>query len=129
VESPRGPDLTPAIRELLHERMVRHGEDMARLQRVTFELEYDLIEQSAAWLAEPPAVQRPRTTDRELLRRGLPPRFFQLEAELHGRAVALRVAALAHDDEGIALAYGRLTETCIRCHAIYRAPTGSGIAP
>ena len=124
IESPRGPALTPAMRDLLRDRMVQHGRDMARLQRVTLDLEYDLIEQSSAWLAKEPAVARPAMTDRALLRAGLPPRFFHLEAELRGKAVILRGAALVGNDEAIAVAYGRLAETCIRCHALYRSEEG-----
>jgi hypothetical protein len=126
IDSPRGPALTPAMRELLRDRMVQHGRDMARLQRVTLDLEYDLIEQSSAWLAEEPAVARPAMSDRALLRAGLPPRFFQLEAELRGKAIILRGAALVRDDEAIAVAYGRVAETCIRCHALYRGEGGEG---
>ena len=126
MESPPGPALTPAMRDLLRDRMVQHGRDMARLQRVTLDLEYDLIAQSSAWLAEEPAIARPAMSDRALLRAGLPPRFFQLEAELRGKAVILRGAALVRDDEAIAVAYGRLAETCIRCHALYRAERRDG---
>lgn len=121
VEAPRGPSITPAMRQAIHDRMIQHGRDMARLQRVTLDLEYDLIEQSSAWLAEEPAVPRPEVSDRALLRAGLPPRFFQLEAELRGKAIILRGAARVRDDEAIALAYGRLVETCVRCHSLYRA--------
>lgn len=124
IESPRGPGLTPAMRDLLRDRMVQHGRDMARLQRVTLDLEYELIGQSSAWLAEEPAIARPAMSDRALLRAGLPPRFFHLEAELRGKAIILRGAALVRDDEAIAVAYGRLAETCIRCHALYRAERG-----
>lgn len=118
------PDtLTPLTRALLHERMVRHRDDMGALLRAVLSLRRPRIVELALQVADEPALAR-TWHDSDALNAALPARFFELEATMHQQARALAEAARqGRDDTALAQRFGRLTETCVSCHQAYqRAP-------
>ena len=50
----------------------------------------------------------------------VPEQFFARQDELRAGARALATAARARDPHGVAAAYGRVSQGCVRCHADYR---------
>jgi len=66
------------------------------------------------------------------LEEALPEHFKRLDAEFHGRAQKLGLAAAAEDRELVAFHYYRMLETCASCHASFaksRFPGFSSEAP
>ena len=66
-----------------------------------------------AWLAR-------ISGDATELASALPATFFDLQDELRAQARTLGDAAEEQNPFHVANAYGRLSETCVRCHATYR---------
>jgi hypothetical protein len=113
-------DLPAVVRDALRDRMQRHGDSMESLLWSSVNLQYELIVQRAEWVVLEPRISRPQGSESSaLINELLPRRFFDLQDELHGQAVALADAARRRDDEGIARTYGAMTSTCIRCHSLY----------
>lgn len=121
----RGPlvrqDPLPAlIRQELKTRMTEHGDDMESLMWSALMLDYDSVSAISRFLADAPRLSRPGpAAARGTLNEALPPRFFDLQDELHQAATDLLVAAQKNDDAAIAKHVGRITTTCISCHALY----------
>ncbi len=112
--------LSSTARALLGNRMAAHARDMGDLMSAIMILDYDQVEQRAGKIADDAAWARPLTGDATELNSALPETFFQLQDDL--RAQARLLAAAADDLSAFAVAesYGRLSETCVRCHAVYR---------
>lgn len=80
-------------------------------------LEHSQVGRIASEIAEP-HLGRTREQD-DPLRTMFPETYFELERELLARARELADTASTKDANAIASAYGRLAETCVRCHAVY----------
>jgi Cytochrome C' len=125
-DPPRTPKLEPSgslpkmARTLLHERMQRHGADVNRLLTAVILLRYDETAEVAETIASEPRLSRPVPNGENDLNALLPENFFRLQDQLRDRARAVARAAEKHDDAKLAPAFGKLTETCVSCHSVYR---------
>jgi hypothetical protein len=116
------PEYLPgAARDLLRTRMASHARDMGDLMSAIMILKYPEIEQRASDIAHEAHFARPHSNDATELNAALPEKFFVYEREL--RVLASSLASAAHKLEPfqVADAYGQLSETCVKCHATYRA--------
>ncbi len=116
------PESLPGVaREILRARMVSHTQDMGALMSAIMVLEYDEIQTRAQAIAGDANLARPLTGDATELNSLLPAKFFDLQDALKRQAGILADAARRTDALGVANAYGALSETCVQCHATYRA--------
>jgi hypothetical protein len=115
-------DLPALARELLVERMGDHRASMSALTWAVVLLDRAAAAELASELASSPRLARTDPANGDL--NGLlPPRFFELQDELHARAADLAKAAGGSDDAALARSYGRLSETCVACHSVYLNPS------
>jgi hypothetical protein len=115
------PEYLPGpARAVLKTRMASHAQDMGDLMSAIMILEYPRINARAEAIAGEPSLARPHTGDATELNSALPERFFALQDELKVRARTLAAAAEHQSAFEVADAYGRVSETCVRCHAVYR---------
>jgi cytochrome c556 len=112
--------LPASARDLLRQRMTSHARDMGELVSAIMVLRYEQIHEQAEALANDVSLARPLTGDATELNSALPEAFFQRQDELKVRARGLAQAATAMDAFAVAAAYGRVSETCVRCHATFR---------
>lgn len=116
--------LGPIARQLLKQRMVRHGRDTLSLVQAVLFLDRETTQRLAAEIAAEPRLTRPIAGGEGDLNAALPERFFVLQDELKSRAVDLAEAARLPDNEQLARRLGELTQTCVSCHSAYlEAPT------
>lgn len=118
-EGPPEP-LSPTARALLRDRMSSHAEDMSQLVAAIMLLEYSDIITRADKIASDVNLSRPTSNDATELNASIPERFFVRQDDLKAAAHALATAGRAAIPYQVAEAYGRLSETCVRCHADYR---------
>jgi hypothetical protein len=115
------PQYLPAsARAVLRTLMPAHAHDMADLMSAIMVLHYDEIHERAGAIATDATFARPLTGDASELNTALPERFFLLQDELRARAGTLAQVATKSSALAVADAYGRLSETCVNCHATYR---------
>jgi cytochrome c556 len=115
------PEYLPeTARAILKTRMASHARDMGDLMSAIMVLDYPGIREHAQSVADDANFARPLTGDATELNSALPERFFTLQDELKARARVLVTAAEHMKALEVADAYGRLSETCVRCHAVYR---------
>jgi len=112
--------LSPVVRNLLKERMTTHARDMASLMSAIMTLEYSSITIRANAIAEDANFSRPLTSDASELNAQIPPKFFVRQDDLKEAARRLAGAARSHNPYKVADTYGRLSETCVRCHTDFR---------
>lgn len=120
-------DLPGPARTVLRSRMASHARDMGGLMTAVMVLDYGLIADRATAIADDASLARPLTGDATELNSALPEKFFTYQDELRVAARALRTTAVEKNPFHVADAYGRLSETCVRCHATYRQ--GQSAAP
>lgn len=111
--------LPPEAREMLMARMHRHGEEMMLLVVSVVILSYDGARHMAEEIVKEPKLGRPAPGEQGTINALLPPRFFSYQDELEQRASAVAEAAEAKDPTKLVVAYGKLAETCVGCHAVY----------
>jgi cytochrome c556 len=112
--------LSGMARAVLRTRMASHARDMGDLMSAIMVLQYDRIRDRASAIASDASLARPLTGDATELNSALPEKFFQHQDELKAGAKALAVAADKQSAFAVAEAYGRVSETCVRCHGVYR---------
>lgn len=112
--------LPGTARAFLKTRMASHTRDMGDLVSAIMILDYDKIQDCAATISADASLARPLKLDATELASGIPERFFVLQDELRSRAATLALAAGDTSAFRVADAYGRLSETCVRCHATFR---------
>ena len=112
--------LSGTARAVLKTRMGFHARDMGDLVSAIMILDYERIHDRAAAISSDASLARPLTGDATELASALPESFFSYQDELRSRAVTLASAATGHSAFHVADAYGRLSETCVRCHATFR---------
>jgi cytochrome c556 len=121
--------LAPAAQTLLRDRMASHARDMGDLMAAIMLLEYDQIASRADNIAADGNLSRPITNDATELNAQIPEKFFMRQDDLKTAAHALADAARTQNPYKVADAYGRLSETCVRCHPDFRpAVTASATA-
>lgn len=119
----RSPDyLSELARQLLRQRMGRHGRDMSRLVQAVLLLERDIARELATSIANEPRITRPTPGASDELNAALPEQFFARQDELRERAKALAQAAKEGTDDALAQRLGELTRTCVGCHSAYLEP-------
>jgi cytochrome c556 len=101
--------------------MANHANDMAALMSAIMILKYPEIETRANAIANETTFARPHTQDATELNSALPETFFQYQRELRVLASSLASAAHGLEPFQVADAYGKMSETCVKCHATYRA--------
>ncbi len=113
-------DLSGTARVILRARMQSHAQDMGALMSAVMILKYDVIQERATGIANDASLARPLTGDATELNSALPEKFFTLQDELRTAAKALAASAAEKNALGVADEYGRLSGTCVKCHAAYR---------
>jgi cytochrome c556 len=113
-------DLSNTARAILRSRMASHARDMGDLMSAVMILDYPTIRERASRISADASLARPLSADATELNAALPERFFDLQDELKVRATALGAASARNDAFQVADAYGKLSETCVSCHASYR---------
>jgi cytochrome c556 len=121
--------LPPAARALLKDRMATHARDMSDLVSAIMLLEYSRISIRAEAIAEDANFSRPISGDATELNTQIPEKFFVRQDDLKTAARRLAAAANLHDPYKVADAYGRVSETCVRCHADFRPTLNAAVAP
>lgn len=112
--------LSPAARALLHTRMAAHAQDMSDLTSAIMILQYPDIKEHARRIRDDAAFSRPLTDDATELNSALPEKFFLYQDSLRLEAKVLEEAADRQNAFDVADSYGRLSQVCVRCHAVYR---------
>jgi cytochrome c556 len=116
------PESLPGTaRALLHTRMSSHAADMGQLMSAIIALRYPEIEERANNIAKETHFARAHSQDATELNSALPEKFFEYERSVRVLASALASAAYERQPFQVANAYGQLAETCVQCHAVYRA--------
>ena len=116
------PEYLPGpARALLRTRMAGHARNMGDLTSAIMILRYPEIEERAGEIAGEALFARPHSQDATELNSALPEKFFVYERELRVLAGSLASAAHGLNAFAVANAYGQLSETCVKCHATYRA--------
>jgi cytochrome c556 len=100
--------------------MASHVREMGDLMTAIMVLDYPSIVEGADRIVSDASLSRPLTGDATELNSALPEKFFVHQDELRTQARALADASRALDPYRVAGAYGRLSEACVRCHAVYR---------
>jgi hypothetical protein len=113
--------LSVDARALLRTRMGNHARNMGELTSAIMVLRYPEIRERALAISEEPRFARPLTRDATELNSALPEKFFVYERELRVFAAALASAAETTNAFAVAEVFGRMSETCVKCHATYRA--------
>jgi cytochrome c556 len=113
--------LPEVARSILRTRMASHARDMGQLMSAIMVLDYPDVQAGAQAIVSDVNLARPLTGDATELNAALPPQFFDLQDELKARGRVLRDAAEHRSAFEVADAYGHMSETCVRCHAVYRA--------
>lgn len=116
---PARAHLPPEAREMLTDRMMRHGDDMGDLTVAVLMLEYDLTQALAAEMAGEPKLGRPAPGETGTLNALLPKEFFTQQDALTASAKALSMAAEKRDDTSIAASFGEVAKACVSCHSAY----------
>lgn len=114
--------LPPLARSILSQHMENHAFQMNELVWSVVFLEHEETRELAEEIANGPTIARPLPdgqTPSDDLSSMLPAQFFDLQDQLHARAKELADAARDEDDAAIAKAWGRLSESCVACHATY----------
>jgi cytochrome c556 len=112
--------LSQSAKALLKERMASHAEDMSQLVSAILLVEYSEISKLAGKIASDVNLSRPTSNDATQLDASIPERFFVRQDDLKAAAQVLANAGRTANPNQVADAYGKLSETCVRCHADYR---------
>lgn len=124
--SPQAKSLEPAqplpgaARAVLKSRMANHVRDMSELVSAIMVLDYPTIVDRAKAVAGDANLARPLGGDATELNALLPDKFFEYQDDLRKNAGLLAAAAERMDALAVAEAYGHLSESCVRCHGVYR---------
>ena len=113
--------LSLTARALLNRRMENHGFEMTNLMWATLLLDRSQAADISQSILSEPRLARPIVKDGSELNANLPAAFFALQDQLVDAASALRIVADNPKSSPVELAdaFGRLTNTCVRCHAVY----------
>lgn len=114
--------LSPLARQLLKQRMHRHGGDMLALVQSVLFLDHATTQRLAGEIAAEPRLTRPIAGGADDVNAALPERFFVLQDELRSRALDLSAASQKPGSPELALRLGELTQTCVSCHTTYLEP-------
>jgi cytochrome c556 len=111
--------LPPAARQAIARQMAEHSSKLTTLLTAVLLLDHDQVRRYASDIANAPMVARPLPGEKDTVIAQIPKRFFDLQDQLATQGKALAEAAGRHDDAQMGAAFGRLTDTCVTCHAVY----------
>jgi cytochrome c556 len=115
------PDYLPeAARSVLRTMMASHARNMGDLMSAIMVLDYPRIREGADAIATDASLSRPLTQEANELNALLPEDFFRQQDALRAQARLVSDAASRQSPFGVADAYGKLSESCVRCHYVYR---------
>jgi len=115
------PDYLPeAARSVLRTMMASHARNMGDLMSAIVVLDYPRIREGAEAVATDASLSRPLSQEASELNALLPEDFFRQQDALRAQARLLSDAAARQSAFGVADAYGKLSEGCVRCHYVYR---------
>jgi cytochrome c556 len=118
------PDYLPeAARSVLRTIMASHARNMGDLVSAIMVLDYPRVRESAEAVANDATLSRPFTHEASELNALLPEDFFRQQDNLRAHAGLLAEAATLQSAHAVAAAYGGLSESCVRCHYVYRTGT------
>jgi cytochrome c556 len=118
------PDYLPeAARSVLRTIMASHARNMAELMSAVMVLDYPRIHATADAVASDASLARPMTREASELNALLPEDFFLQQDDLRAQAQVLADSASRQSPYAVASAYGHLSESCVRCHYVYRTGT------
>jgi cytochrome c556 len=116
------PDYLPEnARMVLRTIMASHARSMGDLMSAIMVLDYPRIRSSADAIASDASLARPLSHDASELNSLLPEDFFRQQDDLRAQARILEDAAARQSPYAVAQAYGHLSESCVRCHYVYRS--------
>ena len=119
-EEPVGPKLTPRLKELVGEEMRQISAAMGAIWTGMVQGDHQKVAEQGMLVHNSFIMKRSLTkTDKKDLMAAVPPAFLKLDGKFHGLAKKLAEAATVHDSELEAYYFGRMTETCVACHATY----------
>lgn len=109
-----------AAAENLKVRMAYHASDMNELVANIMVLHYEQISIRAERIASDASISFPGTNDGTKPNSAFPDKFYIYQNDLRLEAKALAQAAGRQAAFDVADSYGRLSQVCVRCHAVYR---------
>ena len=130
-EQPASTDLrlSPPVRRLLQQEMREVARGTQTLAIALATADWKTLHDTAAMIRSSYIMNKQLTAvQKHELEHALPAGFKQLDAEFHGRAEKLALAAEARDHELAAFHYSRLVESCAVCHSGYAKARFPGFA-
>ena len=119
-KEPTAQDRLPsAVRPFLTDRMYVHGEDLRDLNWAVLFLDRPTVREIAERISEAPRFAPANAAGAADRHRPIPDDFLALQSELAARARVLFTAAASSDPVTVSAAYGRMVQTCVRCHDRY----------
>ncbi|MBL4635307.1 MAG: cytochrome c [Kofleriaceae bacterium] len=119
VKLTRAKPLPMEVTSALKSSMLDHGDDMENLLWSTLMLDYESTSAMVDKKALAPMLSEVNTGGEGTVNRLLPSKFFSLQAELRESLGRLKSAADSKNDTELAAEYGKVAESCIRCHSVY----------
>jgi hypothetical protein len=111
--------LSPLARQILKNRMKRHGSDLTQLSLTVTLLHHERSKLLATDIANEPRISRPIAGGEDDLNTALPERFFVLQDELRARAKAVAENAGKKDNKALGEEFGRMMQVCVDCHSAF----------
>jgi len=113
-------NLSPKLRQTLIEEMRAMQGAMAQLAQAIPQGRWQVVHETAFKVHDSFIMKQALSAeDRQALQRTLPETFVQLDAAFHQQALRLAIAAHNQDAVLTAFWFGRMTESCLTCHAHY----------
>lgn len=104
------------VRSFLKMKMKNHSKEMKELSLAVAMVQLSEVQRLAQDIANQPRIDASAGPAMKL-----PPRFFELQNELKKNAQALADAGKANEMSGSLQKYTLVVETCMGCHAAFRA--------
>ena len=102
--------------------MDEHIHATSELFQAVLRLQYDKAGAAADELAAQPTWARPEVAGLDSVNSRIPQPFFDLQAAMQQNARSVSAAAKKHDPQTLGDAFGKLTSSCLACHASYLPP-------
>lgn len=115
------PEFIPdAARAMLRARMALHAKDMLELMSAVVGVRYVEAEALAGEMVDDASPVAPIGSDADELNKLLPAQFFVLQDQFRDDARAVAAGAHRLNAMDLGEAYGRLSQGCVACHALFR---------
>jgi cytochrome c556 len=114
-------DLSASFRDTVKSRMGAHARDMSDLASAVTLIDYTFVEIDAERIAADDRFGHSTTRGAGELEAAPPAWFAKRQEDLRIQARVLLDDARARDPSRVAADFGKLSETCVRCHADFRS--------